>query len=73
MASSNEDTAKEAARAVRKEIKHSQTDVEKIVAAKIWLLGCMDTQEKGGFRSKSTSLSASWFYNLANPARSMDL
>jgi hypothetical protein len=53
---SSEEVAKEAARAVRKIIKYgtqnNNSEQEKIMAMKIWLLGCMRCPEKHGFRGR---------------------
>ncbi len=53
VAHSPEAVAKDAARATRKELKHGSDEMAKVTAAKIWLLGCANSPEKGGFRSGS--------------------
>lgn len=50
ISSSPEEVAKEAARAVRKVLKHADTEQERVFAAKFWLLGCSNSS---GFRQQA--------------------
>lgn len=57
IAHSNEDVAKEAARAIRKAIKYGggeddMGDEARVMGMKIWLLGCMNCPEKHGLRGE---------------------